>query len=405
MRVVTAPWLFLGRSSVAERSAEAIPDGAIAFDGDTIVAAGPRERIESAHGPGAPMDAVLLPALVNAHTHLELSHLRGRVSGGEGLARWVHLLISARAGDPLPGRALDDAMIDLAEAGVAAVGDVSNTLCTLPVLTRAGLAGTVFLEVLGLPEKRIRQAIADAHQLIAKAGPHGPGLSVALAPHAVYSTNLHVVGELLRAGRSSIHLAEDVAERAFCATAGGSVAKLVRAFGTKLPAALGRSAVAVAAPYLNPQSLAVHAVDLDEEDVELLARSGATVVLCPRSNLHIGGRLADLPRLLDAGIPLAVGTDSVASTPSLSPMAELATLSSAFPRIPPSRLLQLAWNGPAVGAPSIGVMGSGTAPGVLAAPLRGERPTDPAAWLIGTFGAEERPFTWVARHLPEVNAA
>jgi cytosine/adenosine deaminase-related metal-dependent hydrolase len=145
-------------------------------------------------------------------------------------------------------------------------------------------------------------------------------------------------------------------------------------------------------------------VDLDDEDLRDISRSGATVVLCPRSNLHIGGRLADLPRLLEAGIPLAVGTDSLASTPSLSPLAELATLRRAFPGVAPARLLALAWNGAAVGAKGVGRLAPGAVPGVLAAPLGGDRPEDPAAWLLDAFGAGERPLDWLARHRPEARS-
>jgi len=154
--------------------------------------------------------------------------------------------------------------------------------------------------------------------------------------------------------------------------------------------------------YRTVGSLVVHAVDVDGEDLAALRRSGATVVLCPRSNLHVSGRLPDLPRLLGAGIPLAVGTDSLASSPSLAPLEELAVLHRAFPAVPAERLLPLAWAGAAVGAPGVGRLAPGAAPGVLAAPLGGERPEDPFAWLL-----EARPppsLSWLARHRPEIRA-
>ncbi len=127
-----------------------------------------------------------------------------------------------------------------------------------------------------------------------------------------------------------------------------------------------------------------------------------TVALCPRSNLHISGRLPDLPRLLAAGIPLAVGTDSLASSPSLSPLEELAVLRLAFPGVDASRLLALAWAGAAVGAPEVGRLAAGTAPGVLLAPLGGARPGDPFAWILDAPSpASPR---WLARHRPEIRA-
>jgi len=369
------------------------------------VALGPRAEIESRFGRSERLEAVLLPALVNAHTHLELSHLRGRIQGGEGLAAWIHLLISTRAADPWPGRALDEALLELEEAGVAAVGEVTNTLVALPHLARAGIAGTLYHEVFGFSGARIEAALAAAADMRARAGPPGPGLAIAPSPHAVYSTNPRVLAELLRAGPASVHLAEDPGERTFCASMTGPFASLIRMLGAIDLRPLGRSAVAVVAPHLGPRSLAVHAVDVDEDDLGALARSRATVVLCPRSNLTIGGRLPDLPRLLAAGIPLAVGTDSLASSPSLSPLAELAALARAFPQISPARLLQLAWNGPAVGAPSVGRLAPGCAPGIVAAPLAGARPDDPVSWLLSAFDSEKHPFTWIARHRPETPSA
>jgi cytosine/adenosine deaminase-related metal-dependent hydrolase len=141
-------------------------------------------------------------------------------------------------------------------------------------------------------------------------------------------------------------------------------------------------------------------VDLDDEDLALLARSGATAVLCPRSNLHIGGRLPPLERLLAAGVPLAVGSDSLASAPSLSPAAELAALRAAFPAVPPARLLALAWNGPAVGAPAVGALAAGAAPGVLAVPLAGAGAQDPFDHVIASLGAGTARPAWLARPRP-----
>jgi cytosine/adenosine deaminase-related metal-dependent hydrolase len=439
VRVVTAPYVFLGRpaplpgplpagsgargkgisghsgtsslppAARGEGKGEGahshwLPDAALALDGDHVVAVGPAADIEARYGRGERLDAALLPALVNAHTHLELSHLRGRIAGSEGLPSWIQLLVATRAEDPYPGRAIEDAVLELSEAGVAAVGEVTNTVASLPNLGLAGMAGTVYHEVYGFSGARIDAALAQARSLRARAGEPAPGLRVVTTPHAVYSTNPRIVAELLRAGPASIHLAEDPAERDFTARMEGPFARLMRTLGATDLRPLGRSPVACAAPHLGPRSLAVHCVDVDDEDVAALAASGATVVLCPRSNLHIGGRTADLPRLLEAGLPLAVGTDSLASSPSLSPLAELAALAGAFPGVEADRLLPLAWNGPAVCAPTVGRLAAGVAPGVVAAPLGGARPADPAAWLVERFGAEERTFVWIARHRPETTA-
>jgi cytosine/adenosine deaminase-related metal-dependent hydrolase len=410
MRVVAAPYLFTGSQHVlspssarggrGELTATWIADGALALDGEVVVAAGPRAEVEARHGAAEPLDAVLLPALVNAHTHLEVSHLRGQVPGGAGLAAWIASFVRARAGAREDPAAVERAVASLRACGVAAVGDVTNTLAALPALSHAGLAGRLFHEVYGLSEARIRAALAEAEAVRDAAPAPGPGLRIVPSPHAVYSTNPRVVAGLLGAGPASIHLAEDPAERAFVTGGEGPLAELMAALGAGEVRPRGRSPVACAGG-LHAGNLVVHAVDLDAEDVEVLRRTGATAVLCPRSNLHIGGRLPDLPRLLSAGVRLAVGSDSLASSPSLSPLAELAALSRAFPQVAAERLLPLAWNGGCVGAPSVGRLAVGTAPGVVWLPLSGERPESPCAWLLAA-AAGEPTFQWVARHRPEV---
>lgn len=387
--VVAAPFVLTGEAILA--------DGAVALANGRIVAAGPRAEVAGRSRKVEHVDGVILPAFVNAHTHLELSALRGRVPGGEGLAAWVRRLLAerARVGREEAELAMNAAVEALSRAGVAAVGEVTNSLGSLPALRRSALVGTVFHEVLGLGPARIAASRERARQAREAAGAPPPGWRVVESPHAIYSTDLGAVAEMLRAGPASIHLAEDPAERDFTAAAAGPLRELARALSADVPglSPLGRSAVAAAAPHLHPGALAVHLVDLDDADLGELARSGATAVLCPRSNLHIGSRLPELPRLLGR-VPLAVGTDSLASAPSLSPLAELAALHAAFPAVPLARLFPLAWNGAAVGAPEVGRLAAGTAPGILFAPLRGQRPKDPLAWLLSE---PERSFEWLVR--------
>ena len=383
VRVVSAPWVLTGRA-----------------DADVVVAVGPRAEVEASFGAGERRDGVVLPALVNAHVHLELSHMAGSVSGAEGLPAWIELFVAARARtrDRDPGPATAMAVEDLVRFGVAAVGDVSNTLSSMAPLASAGMAGTVFLGVCGLTPRRMLEAMEAATALRAALPPPPPGLRVVPSPHAVYSTHHPSLVQLLEAGPGSLHLAEDPAERAFVSTGKGGFGHLVALMGGRARDLVpkGRSAVAVVAPYLRPHHLVVHVVDLDEDDLALLRASGATAVLCPRSNGFISGRLPPLPALLAAGVPLAIGTDSLASCPSLAPLSDVAVLRRAFPSIPAARILPLAWNGPAVAAPHVGALVPGAAPGVLAAPARLARVEDPFEAVIA-FGAEERPFEWLAR--------
>jgi aminodeoxyfutalosine deaminase len=402
VRVFSAPWLLTGAGAP-------LPEGAVALDGDVLRAVGPRAAVEARFGEAERLEAVILPALVNAHLHLELSHMAGRVAGGEGLPAWIQLFIAARAARQDDFEIQQGTLMgadDLVRFGVAAVGDVSNTVGSVKPLAQARIGGTVFHEVFGFTPPRFEASVARADADIAALGPVPPGLRVLRSPHAIYSTGAEPLRALLRDGPGSLHLAEDPDERAFCARGEGAFARLYRSLGAGMDTLRvhGRSPVAAVAADLRPHHLAVHCVDLDDEDVRALAATGVTVVLCPRSNRYIVGKLPRLDALLAAGVPLAIGTDSLASSPSLAPLAELAVLREAFPDVTAARLLPLAWNGAAVGAPHVGRLAPGTAPGVLAAPLEGASPAEPQEWLVSTFGRGERPFTWLARQAPTPGA-
>lgn len=412
IRVVSAPWVLPGLAGAAgeapgpREAAPPLRDGAVALDGDRIAAVGPRAEVEARFGPGERLDAVLLPALVNAHLHLELSHLAGRVPGGAGLPAWIEAFVGARraGGEEGAAAAMARGAADLVAAGVAAVGDVSNTLGSLAPLAAAGLCGTVFHEVFGATAERLAAARQAAGAVRASA-PATPGLRVVESPHGLYSTEPAGLAALLSGPPASFHVAEDPAERTFVTTGGGPFAALrARMGGPPGQPGWARSPVALAAPRLAPGWLLIHCVDLDDQDLPALAGCGATVVLCPRSNEHISGARPPLPRLLAAGVPLAVGTDSLASSPTLSPLAELARLRLDFPGVGARLLLPLGWNGPAVGAPGVGRLAPGLAPGLLAVPLDGRRVEEPFEHVVTTVGEEGRALAWLARHRPEVPA-
>jgi len=413
IRVVAAPWVLTGLAvNSTAGSPAAIADGAVALDGDTVVAVGPAAEVEARHGKAERLDAILLPALVNAHLHLELSHMAGQVAGGEGLPAWIERFVRARmaaSAGPLEAvqaevtRGLAAGVAQLRRGGVAAVGDVSNTLASLVPLSHAGLAGTVFHEVFGATAERLEKSREAAAWVREASPPLAAGLRVVESPHAVYSTDREGLLALLAGPPASFHVAEDPAEREFVVTGEGPFGALrARMGGGPGPAGQARSAVALAAPRLAPGWLLVHCVDLDDDDLAALRASGATAVLCPRSNRHISRARPPLPALLQAGVPLAVGTDSLASSPSLAPLAELAALKREFPQVPARRLLPLAWNGAAVGAPTVGRLAPGTAPGLLAAPLSGARPADPFEFLVGAAGPHGPALDWLAPHRPEV---
>lgn len=277
-----------------------------------------------------------VPGLVNAHTHLELSG--ALVPGGQGLPAWVQALYNTP-------RAAFPAVDGLIETGTFAVGEVTNTRATDVLLGASPLRGRIFHEVLGI----------DVSADLPPVEPAPAGFTATHVPHAPYSTSAaHIQAALADGG--TIHVAEDPAETTFLATGTGPWATFLTRVGRDLSGWVvpGCSPIAYLdrLGVLKPGVGLVHAVHVSSADLDLIAASGATVVLCPRSNLHIGGQLPDVPPMIERGIPLALGTDSRASCPDLDLLADVAVLRRAFPEVSPQVWLQAATAG---GAALVGV--------------------------------------------------
>jgi len=140
--------------------------------------------------------------------------------------------------------------------------------------------------------------------------------------------------------------------------------------------------------------LLVHMVLAGEEDLALARRHHAPIVLCPRSNLHVANRLPDVPAMVREGLDLALGTDSLASAPDLSLWAEMKTLASAFPQLPPQTWLEAATatGARALGLGALGAITPGKRPGLIDVSL-GD-PAEPLAALVREASPKVR---WLER--------
>ncbi len=161
VQVYTAPWIVPG-------SAAPIRDGAVAFSRHgQVLACGPREDVVEAFSWArrADLDGILLPGLINAHAHLELSGAREDIKDGIGLSRWLRKLRDLRteteALDPHSREAhIRGGVRRSVDSGTAAVGEVSDTLRAVPAMAREGLYGAVFHEILGFSARRAAKALA-----------------------------------------------------------------------------------------------------------------------------------------------------------------------------------------------------------------------------------------------------
>jgi cytosine/adenosine deaminase-related metal-dependent hydrolase len=299
----------------------------------------------------------LLPGLVNAHTHLELSYLRDEVPPASEFVTWIRGVIGARRTrpDPQSPEIVDAVRRGIGEAvasGTVLVGDISNTLVPFAQLTGSPLAGVVFLELLRFNVPDGDALVDDALRQLRALAPC-PTVRASLAAHAPYSVAPALFEALRRAmdrdpaiAPCSVHLAESSEEVEFIATGGGPWRNLLEELGAWSPewTAPGVSPVQYVEEhgFLDGRVLAVHGVQMTRGDLARLAASGATLVTCPRSNGHTGAGAPPIEEFYASGVRVAVGTDSLASAPDLNVFAELATMRALAPSIPPASLLDSA---------------------------------------------------------------
>ena len=319
-----------------------IRDGGVVLAEDRIVAVGPAHTLHS----DSVIDfghAVILPAFVNAHTHLELSDLAGLVPPSPRFTDWLQRLIAVLRDAPLTRTTAQQAarrgLAQSLAAGVATVGDISRAIRgTRAALAESVLRATSFGEVIAIGARR--DALVECLDAASNTELQSDRLRVGISPHAPYT----VEPEAMRAcadraheqnARLCIHLAETADEDEFVRTRGGALADHLRAVGAwddEIPVSgCGPVELASRTGVLGPKTIVAHGNYVTDADIRLIAKSGASVAYCPRTHhafSHVPHRFADM---LVAGINVCIGTDSLASNPSLSILEELRFLRNTYP--------------------------------------------------------------------------
>lgn len=288
------------------------------------------------HGEG-----LLMPAFVNAHTHLELSALKGQLAFGGRFSDWVRDLLKHRESQGFDGlvRSIGQGLDELLYGGTLVVGDVSTLGIVSPHVRNSALSGILFREYLGndLPDLTHNPVSGRFVGSFAGHAPHtaSPGLLTFLKKSC---TGL---------GRPlSIHLAESVDEFEFITTGKGAWADFLRERGVDysdwgLPF---ESPVAYldSLGLLDSGTLAVHLIHAGKTDIGIMKQRGAWVCLCPRSNRNLHNTLPDVDTMVREQVRLCLGTDSLASTESLDMVDEMRFLARAFPAVALKEIFRMA---------------------------------------------------------------
>lgn len=354
--------------------APALDGGALLEQEGRIVALGSLSEMKKS-APGARVvdfgEAVLLPAFINAHTHLELSHypawasVAGVSSAPTNFVDWILRLIKVkRSVNPeMMNGAIRDGLRLCLESGTAAIGDILSWFGGCATYAGTPLRGRIFLESLGqdlaLTQKLYQKLDAVLQQQ--KIGNFELGVS----PHSPYTIRPKYMSQLFERCRRdhlacSTHIAESTAEIDFLDAADGElIEKLYAAVNWHQYRPEARNLRPI--EYLDergglfPDQLLVHGVQLDNYEISAIAAVGAQLVLCPRSNTHLQVGTAPVARLKQAGVGLALGTDGLASNQSLSLWDELAFAAGVYSdALSADELLALATSG---GARALGLQG------------------------------------------------
>jgi cytosine/adenosine deaminase-related metal-dependent hydrolase len=339
-----------------------IRDGAIVCDdGGMIVDVGAERAMRGAHADAQRVEhghAIILPGLVNAHTHLELTGM-GQLPRPRGFVDWVIELRSRLAQiadfERFVRQSTQAGIAQCIKYGVTTVGDITlNPAITRPLLRAAEMSGVSFGEVLGMAGRRgqLEGRLAAATDRAEEGG----GLAVGIEPHAPYSLDLPGYRRCVEeaAARSmplATHLAETQDEAQFLSSASGEFARLWKAIGDWSAGAVprfdgGPIRAMESVGLLARPSLLAHVNYAGDDELAILAKGCASVVYCPRTHAYFGHSPHRFAEMLAMGINVALGTDSAASAPDLNLLEEIRLVHRLRPEVSVQSLFEMVtWRG------------------------------------------------------------
>jgi 5-methylthioadenosine/S-adenosylhomocysteine deaminase len=297
-----------------------------------VVEVRPGRLAEAEDFPGC----ALTPGFVNAHTHLELTVFRGLLEG-LSFVDWIRTLTRLKYDVLTPEDLRVSARLGAAEclaAGVTAVGEVMDLGDGWTAMLESGLRGVAYQEVFGPDPADADGAVAKLEARLSTLGetkPADPAQRLGVSPHAPYTVSEPLYEKVRDLARRrhlfvAVHVGESVEEGDFVRKGEGAFARGLAERGIPvIPRGKGPLAYLDGLGILGPGTLAIHAVDANTEEIRRLGETGAAVAHCPKSNLELGHGIAPVREMLDAGVTVGLGTDSVASNDVVDMFEEMRT--------------------------------------------------------------------------------
>ena len=354
-----ARWLF-------PVNAPPIPEGTLEVDVHGRIAAIRQGRDFDALDLG---DVAIIPALVNAHAHLEFSNLISPVSPALPFPKWVEKVVSIRKSRTA---SIDDilrqGLREMRRGGTLAVGEIATCDIDAYRSQRNDLSLCLFREIIGPLAENWPDLLAQAESHLAECANH-PGIAGGLSPHAPYTVPQELFERIIELAIKNhapvaVHLAETASERELLAARGGELVEMMRRLALWNDALHppGRNFSDWIAQLAKCRhGLIVHGNYLNDRELDLIAEhENLTLVYCPRTHAYFKHPPHPICRLLERGGRLALGTDGRSSNPDLSLLAEANFLARRHPGVPSDTILEMITRNPAE------ALGLGDRAGVLA---------------------------------------
>ena len=294
------------------------------------------------------VEGLLCPGLVNAHCHLELSHLRGMIPQHTGMIDFLLSVMRLRNFTPETiHTAMQEAITTILQNGIVAVGDICNTSDSIKIKHDSPLRWQNFIEVTGFVGADAGNRFAKAHDVFRLFEASFPGRNT-IVPHAPYSVSPQLFSLVNDSGEGrlqSMHSQESVEENRFYKDKTGNFLRLYETLGINIgffkPA--GTTSLKACLPRLNKagQLILVHNVAVEDHDLEEISPS-VFFCLCPNANQYIQDTMPPVDMLRPHSNRICLGTDSLASNNQLSILAEVRTLLAHYPHLHSAEVLRWA---------------------------------------------------------------